>query len=163
MCDYSLHGMPTRLAQDGEELVTHRFQTGTIGLASPAELEAFNKPAKREGGSVWRRFVSALFPEQDLSRSVPAVCVPPGARLLVQNFSSDARSAYGCAEQEQVVFDQLNPCSIGHRDCIRLSSGKQVLLQSLRPGLRVQVLSIEAEVPLTSERDTAEVRQPASR
>src|SRR5882724_10788651 len=38
MCDYSLHGLPSRLAARGEELVAHRFRTGAIGLASPAQL-----------------------------------------------------------------------------------------------------------------------------
>ena len=38
MCDYSLHGLPNRLAEEGEELVAHRFITGAIGLTSPAEL-----------------------------------------------------------------------------------------------------------------------------
>ena len=39
MCDYSLMAVPNRLAQEGEELVTHRFPTGSLGLASPANLK----------------------------------------------------------------------------------------------------------------------------
>jgi hypothetical protein len=35
MCDYSLAGVPNRLAVEGEELVVHRFPTGALGLASP--------------------------------------------------------------------------------------------------------------------------------
>ena len=35
MCDYSLMAVPNRLAQEGEDLVTHRFPTGSLGLASP--------------------------------------------------------------------------------------------------------------------------------
>ena len=38
MCDYSLMAVPNRLAQEGEELVTHRFPTGSLGLASPPDL-----------------------------------------------------------------------------------------------------------------------------
>ena len=34
MCDYSLTGIPNRLAVEGEELVVHRFRTGSLGLAS---------------------------------------------------------------------------------------------------------------------------------
>ena len=36
MCDYSLAGIPNRLAVEGEELAVHRFPTGSIGLASPS-------------------------------------------------------------------------------------------------------------------------------
>ena len=35
MCDYSLAGVPNRLAMEGEELVVHRFPTGAPGLTSP--------------------------------------------------------------------------------------------------------------------------------
>jgi hypothetical protein len=34
MCDYSLAGIPNRLAVEGEELVVHPFPTGALGLAS---------------------------------------------------------------------------------------------------------------------------------
>jgi hypothetical protein len=32
MCDYSLAGVPNRLAVEGEQLVVHRFPTGSVGL-----------------------------------------------------------------------------------------------------------------------------------
>lgn len=38
MCDYSLYAMQTRLAADGEELVLHRFETGTLGFAAVADI-----------------------------------------------------------------------------------------------------------------------------
>jgi hypothetical protein len=34
MCDYSLQGGPNRLAVEGEQLVTYRFPTGSVGLAA---------------------------------------------------------------------------------------------------------------------------------
>jgi hypothetical protein len=40
MCDYSLQGLPNRLAAEGEELAAHRFLTGTIGFTSPHEARA---------------------------------------------------------------------------------------------------------------------------
>ena len=39
MCDYSLMAVPNRLAREGEELVAHRFPTGSLGLASPMDLK----------------------------------------------------------------------------------------------------------------------------
>ena len=38
MCDYSLMAIPNRLAEEGEDLVAHRFPTGSVGLASPRDL-----------------------------------------------------------------------------------------------------------------------------
>jgi hypothetical protein len=35
MCDYSLAGIPNRLAAEGEQLMVFRFPTGARGLASP--------------------------------------------------------------------------------------------------------------------------------
>ena len=38
MCDYSLMNVPNRLAREQEDLVAHRFPTGSLGLASPKDL-----------------------------------------------------------------------------------------------------------------------------
>ena len=38
MCDYSLMAIANRVAVSGDELVVHRFQTGTVGLASASDL-----------------------------------------------------------------------------------------------------------------------------
>ena len=65
MCDYSLAGVPNRLAEEGERLVACRFSTGSMGLTSDA--------------SQWRSWF----------RENPAVCVPPGARLLLSDIPKD--------------------------------------------------------------------------
>ena len=74
MCDYSLVNVPNRLAEEGETLVVHVFPTGTKGLASPADLE----PAEKPHGAF--RLLCGL----GMSSDVCAVCIPPGARLLLQ-------------------------------------------------------------------------------
>jgi hypothetical protein len=38
MCDYSLMTIPNRLAVSGEELIVHRFEAGSVGLASAFDL-----------------------------------------------------------------------------------------------------------------------------
>src|ERR1700736_6022240 len=73
MCDYSLAGLRTRLAVEGEELIIYRFPTGSLGLTSPAELEAHRKEFRG-----WKSWFDP--------REVPcAVCIPPGARLLLRD------------------------------------------------------------------------------
>ncbi len=48
MCDYSIMALPNRLAVCGEELVTHKFEIGTMGLISSADgrklMETATKP-----------------------------------------------------------------------------------------------------------------------
>jgi hypothetical protein len=73
MCDYSLAGVPNRLAVEGEQLVVQRFSTGALGLASPTTHRAW----------LW-------------SVKECAVCVPPGARLLLRDTPQPA-AAVRCA------------------------------------------------------------------
>jgi hypothetical protein len=90
MCDYSLGGLPIRLAVDGEELIVHRFSTHSIGLASPADLQGKMREARQREQSLWYRFKSLFAPASDCP-PVRAVCVPPGARLVLKSIPSDLR------------------------------------------------------------------------
>ena len=38
MCDYSLMSIPNRLAVEGEDVVTYRFHSGSIGFASESDV-----------------------------------------------------------------------------------------------------------------------------
>ena len=83
MCDYSLMGVPNRLAREAEELIVHRFPTGTLGLASSADLNPSPAPKPLRAQNFWstlREFFSALE-----SQSPPAVCIPPGAILMLHD------------------------------------------------------------------------------
>lgn len=77
MCDYSLCGLPTRLAVEGEELVVHRFHSGSVGLASPTDLRPAERPLPRARRSFWEQ-IKSLFENPWDSPFVMAVCVPPG-------------------------------------------------------------------------------------
>ena len=74
MCDYSLHGIENRLAEEGEVLVVHRFYSGSKGLTSPRYLN----PAKQVKGLM--AALKAMFAAQS---SVCAVCIPDGAKLVL--------------------------------------------------------------------------------
>ena len=138
MCDYSLMGVPNRLAREGEELVVYRFQTGSIGLASPDELDGLvAMKAVRKG--FWTRvkdFVCLPEPER-----VCAVCVPPGARLELNESNS----------AEAVVFTQTSTSTNKYRDAVRFANGRVLLLQGLRQGLRVKVIDLSNAASLDLE------------
>ena len=145
MCDYSLHAIPNRLSVEGEQLVTHRFPTFSIGLASPADLEKAIRAQQKAGRpeeSWWSR-VKAWFSQPPLvAEEVPAVCIPPGARLLLRDIPEDIQQEFSVGPVEDVVFTELTPNAYRYRDGVRFRNGREVLLQHLRAGLHVDVLSL---------------------
>jgi hypothetical protein len=73
---------------------------------------------------------------------VAAVCIPPGARLKVSDIPAPLQKEFGISEEEIVVFDQLTADPFAYRDCVKFSNGRRTLLQTLRPGQRIEVLSL---------------------
>jgi|ERR1700682_2171711 len=121
MCDYSLASVPNRLAVEGEQLVACRFFTGSMGLTSG-------------DGSLWRLWF----------KQTPAVCVcvPPGARLLLRDIPKDLQGQVNVQATEEVTFVQLSAEAYRYRDAVRFRNGEEVLLQRLKCGQRVEVLSL---------------------
>ena len=141
MCDYSLGGLPNRLAVDGEELTVHRFSTHSIGLASPLDLQMKIREAPQRDQTLWHQFKSLLAPAYDCS-PVRAVCIPPGARLVLKSIPVDLRCKWDVGADESVFFVQTSAEVNIHRDALRFRTGRQVLLQELREGMRVTVVSL---------------------
>lgn len=140
MCDYSLCGIPNRLATEGEQLVVHKFSTGSMGLASPADLQvpvAETEPRK----SFWQKIKEFFEPGRPASLA-PAVCIPPGAQLILKDVPIDLQRQWHVAEREGVVFTQLSADVNSYRDAIRFCNGYEVRLQDLREGMRVEVISL---------------------
>lgn len=146
MCDYSLHTFPNRLAADGEDLVVHRFAAGSLGLTSPADLGPVISAAGDAPFLSWSRFkrwFQGYSPRWEAQNRIPAVCVPPGARLVVRDIPKRLQREMGVSETEEVVFVQITAEVNAYRDAIRFQNSRQVLLQELREGQRVRVLSTE--------------------
>jgi hypothetical protein len=149
MCDYSLHTFPNRLAVDGEELVVHRFGGASLGLASAADIAppipaTRCKTARRTlwSWAVLKEWFRAQQPRWEVERRTPAVCVPPGATLMLKDIPKSLQRELGVAETEEVRFVQTSAEVNTYRDAVRFSNGRQVLLQGLREGQRATVLSL---------------------
>ena len=141
MCDYSLACIPNRLAQAGEELVIHRFNTGALGMASRDDVTKRRDEIRRMG--FWPRFkrlCEVPFTPYQPDHRVPAVCVPPGARLQLRDLGASFQREYGCTEVEEVVFTQTSADADTFRDAVVFGNGAVVLLQRLKEGQRVRVL-----------------------
>src|SRR5580658_9234209 len=101
MCDYSLMAVPNRLAREGEELVTHRFPTGSLGMASPADVRDAISPRHPGRQSMWHK-IRAFF-DPTAAPAVCAVCLPPGARLLICDIPARLQQQWGVREREEAV------------------------------------------------------------
>jgi len=149
MCDYSLMSVDNRLAREGEELVLHRFNTGSLGLASPADLDRVEcgRPANKTFWTVLKEFFSP--PPAD---EVCAVCIPPGARLELQGISVRLQNELAVGPVERVTFTQLTAAMHTYRDAVRFENGRELRLQEFREGLRVQVLDLSMAEEVNLER-----------
>jgi hypothetical protein len=140
MCDYSLGGLPNRLAVQDEELIVHRFPTHSIGLASSVDLQPRSDKTPRDQ-NLWGRiknFVAAAFE----CPSVPAVCIPPGATLMLRSIPQELQQKWSVGEDETVLFTQTSAEVNTYRDAICFRNGCQVSLQLLSEGISVRVVSL---------------------
>jgi hypothetical protein len=141
MCDYSLGGLPNRLAMEGDELIVHRFPTYSMGLAPAAELQT--ESSSRQ--SRWRRMITAFLSLPRFRPGVQAVCIPPGASLMLRGIPSDLQRRWDVGDEEPVLFTQISVEFKTYRDAICFRNGRQVSLQHLREGLSVKVVSLSRE------------------
>jgi hypothetical protein len=149
MCDYSLMAVPNRLAKEGEELVTHRFPTGSLGLASPPDLAraaTAAAPARKSFFGMLKEFFNP-----PVACAVCAVCIPPGARLRVQGIPQRLQQSLGVSECEEVTFTQLTAAANTYRDALHFSNGRDLRLQELREGMPVVVLDLSSAEELDLE------------
>ena len=145
MCDYSLHGIPSRLAEKDEVLVVHRFYTGSKGLTSPESL----KPVERSKSLMAKVAKLLGFQPEEC-----AVCIPDGAKLRLRGISSNLQNALGVMSVEAVTFRQLSMNEYSYRDAVEFSNGIRIRLQDLEEGQSVEVLTIssrDADVPVPEE------------
>lgn len=150
MCDYSLMAVPNRLAQEGEELVAHRFPTGSLGLASPDDLKRLASPPAPVRKSLWCTLKDFFNPPK--TEPVPAVCIPPGARLQLQDIPVRLQNDLGVGSVECVTFTQITAAVNSYRDAVRFANGREVRLQELREGQHVRVLDLSMAEELDLER-----------
>ena len=115
------------MAVGGEQLIIHRFPSGTMGMGSPDPgLQAL----------VFRY-------------NSTAVCVPSGARLLLREIPEWRREQLEISALEEVTFVEQTAEAFRYRDTVCFANGRKVLLQRLSPRLRV--LSFDSTDPRATE------------
>jgi hypothetical protein len=142
--------VPNRLAREGEDLVAHRFPAGSIGLASPRDLNRVADPPPAVRKSFWCVLRDFFDPPQ--AKPVPAVCIPPGARLRLWDIPVRLQRDLGVGPVETVTFTQITAAVNSYRDAVRFANGRELRLQELREGQQVQVLDLSMAEELDLER-----------
>jgi hypothetical protein len=142
MCDYSLMGVPNRLAHDGEDLVLFQFRTGALGLTPQHDFSRQTEQAQCRKMS-FQSFLRRLLTGTEANNL--AVCIPPGARLRLLDIPKDLQTSLGIGASEEATFTQLTAEAHTYRDAIRFNNGRAVLLQRLREGQKVKVLRLSLD------------------
>lgn len=134
MCDYSLMMMPNRLAIEGEELVAHRFQSGSLGLVSRTDYECWAGLK-----TIWEKIKAWLSADCEPG---PVVCIPPGARLRLSCLPETLRDQFGLASTQDATFFERSFETTGTRDALRFDNGAIVPLELLPERQQVKVLRL---------------------
>jgi len=148
MCDYSLGGLPQRLAVEGENLIVHRFPTNSIGLASPLDLHPKAREVPTSSLTLWQRIKDFLASD---CLTVPAVCIPPGACLILRNIPLDLQKEWGVSEEENILFVQTSAEVNTYRDAFCFRNGRVVSLQRASEGILAKVVSLGGNVDTERE------------
>jgi hypothetical protein len=141
--------VPNRLAQEGEELVTHRFPTGSLGLAQASDARRISGPATLEKKGFWRSVREFFDPPR--AEQVCAVCIAPGARLMLYDIPTRLQVELGVGASSEVVFTQITASVNAYRDAVRFPNGREVRIQELREGQRVLVIDLSSAEELDLE------------
>lgn len=143
MCDYSLHGIASRQAREGESLVTHHFTTGSKGLTSPDSLKPLPPKSPSKGGLLMK--ASGVIRRAQLPREC-AVCVPDGAELIVFGIPPLMREKHGLKDVELVTFRQVTFEAFQYRDALEFRNGVTIKLQQLPTELLCRVMRLPESV-----------------
>jgi hypothetical protein len=141
MCDYSLMTFPNRLANESEILVTHKFSTGSIGFVSLDELCNARQVEQCAPAGLWGK-LRVFFAVPAERPTIPAVCIPPGARLKARLIPERTRRTLHTQPGEELTFTQVRASWNQFRDALRTTSGQEILLQAVGVGLQIQVVSL---------------------
>ena len=138
MCDYSLMMVRSRLAEEGEELVAHKFKSGSVGLVSCSDVNGWL--SQRPLG-FWQRLKCWFSTDEE---PAPVVCIPPGAQLQVFAISVSLQKRFRLSECEEVTFAEVSAQERQHRDALYFGNGLILLLGLLPEGQRLRVLRLSS-------------------
>ncbi len=151
MCDYSLMMVPNRLAIEGEDLVAHRFQSGSLGLVSCFDYDSWSSQRSK---TIWQRFKAWCSLDRE---PTPVVCIPPGARLRLDGLPEMLKDLFNLSSWEEATFTQLSAEANQHRDALRFDNSAIAPLELLPEGQKVKVLRLCSQEDVEPDLDPLRV------
>lgn len=94
-----------------------------------------SRPAVQEEQYTLHRFPSGTMGFVAGTDCETAVCMPAGARLHLEGINETVQRAFSIGPSEEVTMTRLEVTGHAHRDAVRFTSGREVLLQSLNAGV----------------------------
>jgi len=151
MCDYSLMMIPNRFAIEGEELVAHCFQSGSLGLVSRFDYDSWSNQRSR---SIWQKFKAWC---QSDGEPTPVVCIPPGARLRLDGLPELFKDQFNLSSWEEATFNQLSVEANQHRDALCFDNSAIAPLELLPEAQKVKVLRLCSQEDVEADLDRLRV------
>ena len=108
-------------------------------------LEAYRtQPAEKGETYVLDRFPSGSMGFTAQVGCGTAACIPADTQLKLDGIGDAVRLSFGLNPSEVVTMTRLD----GHtyRDAVRFSNGRELLLQSLNPGVTATVLAFVSDI-----------------
>ena len=105
-----------------------------------------SQPAVSEEHYTLQRFPSGTMGFTTGQSCETAVCIPADARLRLQGIGEAVQRAFAVSAIEEVVMTRLEGGPHAHRDAVKFSNGREVLLQGLNPGLTAEVVAFPSDL-----------------
>lgn len=135
--------IPRRLAVEREELVVHRFPSGSIGFACPSDLRTAAFQENQTAFSrVWRK-IKHFFAGQYTS-PIAAIYVAPGALLILKDIPARLQRKLAIWSEEGAMLVRTRATANTYGDALQFQNGRRIPLQRLCEGQRLEVLSFAA-------------------
>ncbi|HVL07653.1 MAG TPA: hypothetical protein VM512_00605 [Burkholderiaceae bacterium] len=118
-----------------------------------------SRPATEEEQYTLRRFPSGTMGFTAARDCETAVCIPADARLRLEGIGEAVQQAYAVGPTEEVVMTRVEGGAYAHKDAVKFSNGREVLLQSFNAGVTAEVIAFTSD--LTDVTEVRRWRSPA--
>ena len=118
-----------------------------------------SRPATEEEQYTLRRFPSGTMGFTAARDCETAVCIPADARLRLAGIGEAVQQAYSVKPIEEVVMTRVEGGAYAHKDAVRFSNGREVLLQGFNAGMTAEVIAFTPD--LTGLGEMRRWRSPA--
>jgi hypothetical protein len=121
-------------------------------MASPADVTAAITPCQPGRQTLWQKF--RAFFDPTAAPAVCAVCLPPGARLLICDIPLRQQQQWGTGERAEAIFTQTSAAAEYLSRCRTFQWWLRGPLTGVSRGMRVRVLDLAGteEIELESLR-----------